>query len=425
MTEEAESSAKPKRAHSSWIRAQDFAWLLFIASLIITTPETNYNFTILLVVIAASQIAEPRLNLFSSPRGQIASVVLKMIFCYLLVGYTHTLFSPYYPIFLVPVVSAATLFELAGVVLVTGIAFLAYFSFLLPIFIDWNTFILPPGHLSLMGLRASFFALVAFLVYEQAHAKREEMERTEEVVQRLSESNQSLRRAEASLRRSERLAALGQLTAGLAHELRNPLGTIKASAEMLTKSVAQKQSEVATEMAGYIESEVDRVNALIASFLDFARPLQIHPEMAELKQMIEEVVREQSELARKREVSLEATMKDPSLRFAFDPSLMRLALSNLVQNAIQASAAGKAVRIRAEDDEQKVCISVIDEGEGIQKQHRENIFNPFFTTKPTGVGLGLPIVSKIVDEHAGRIQVFSDAGVGTKFEIVLPRENRK
>lgn len=424
MTDDAKFSAKPKSAQSGWIRAQDFAWLLFVVSLISTTPETNYNFEIFLVMIAAFQIVEPRLKLFSSPRGQVASVVLKLIFSYLLVGYTHAIFSPYYAIFLIPVVSAATLFELTGVVVVTAIACLAYFSFLLPIFIDWSTFVLPPEHLSLMGLRASFFAIVAFLVYEQAHAKRDEMERTNEAVLRLSESNRNLRLAEASLRRSERLAALGQLTAGLAHELRNPLGTIKASAEMLTKSVAQNHAEIATEMAGYIESEVDRVNALIASFLDFARPLQIHPAVAELKETLDEVIREQSELARKREVELAVTMQDPSIRFAFDPILLRLAISNLVQNAIQASPAGTVVQIKTDNVGEKVRISVVDHGEGIQTQHRENIFNPFFTTKPTGVGLGLPIVSKIVDEHEGQIHVFSEPGAGTTFELVLPSENR-
>jgi len=110
-----------------------------------------------------------------------------------------------------------------------------------------------------------------------------------------------------------------------------------------------------------------------------------------------------------------------SLEFAFDAGLLKIALSNLVQNAIQASAAGQQVQIRADARDQNVVVFVIDHGEGIQPQHLESIFNPFFTTKPQGVGLGLPIVSKIVDEHQGRLQVFSERGKGTTFEITLPR----
>jgi signal transduction histidine kinase len=104
----------------------------------------------------------------------------------------------------------------------------------------------------------------------------------------------------------------------------------------------------------------------------------------------------------------------------FDPDLLTVALSNLVQNAIQASAAGQEVEMRMEQSVGEVKIWVTDQGHGVPAQHLESIFNPFFTTKPQGVGLGLPIVAKIVDEHQGRIHVFSEEGKGTKFEIVLP-----
>jgi two-component system, NtrC family, sensor histidine kinase HydH len=408
-----------------WFRPQDFAWLLFVAVLIAFTPETNYDASILLSLIGAFQIIESRMRVFSSRKGQIASVTLKLLFSYLLVGYTHSIFSPYYPIFLLPVVSAATTFELGGVLLITALACLGYFSFLLPVFIDWSSFELPPGHLDLMSLRASFYAVFAFLVYEQAKAKREEMKRTQEAAAQLAESNRSLRRAEASLRRSERLAALGQLTAGLAHELRNPLGTIRASAEMLTKQSAQDRPEIMSEMAEFIRSEVDRMNGLITSFLNFARPLQIHPVTADLEQVIEEVVRERSGLAEKAGVTIDVETRPGDLSFAFDPDLLRLALSNLLQNAIQASNAGSSVKIRTLSEEKEVKIYVEDIGKGIESQHLESIFNPFFTTKPQGVGLGLAIVSKIVDEHAGRISVQSEVGVGTTFEMILPREQHE
>ena len=404
-----------------FLQAQDFAWLLFVAALIATTPETNYDATILIIVIGAFQVMEPRLRLFSSRRGQITSIVLKMVLSYLLVGYTHGIESYYYLIFLIPLIPAATLFELPGVTLMTAIAALSYFSFLLPIFIDWSTYPLGPGQISLMCLRVSFYAIVAFVVHEQATAKREEMKRTEEAAERLAESNRSLRLAEASLRRSERLAALGQLTAGLAHELRNPLGTIKASAEMLTKDFTKQRPEVMSEMAGYIGSEVDRMNGLVASFLDFARPLQMHPAAADLRATLDEVVRQQADFARSRNISLYVRVNEPALSFTFDPDLLKLAVSNLVQNAIQASAPGQNVEIRAENGSQNVLIFVSDHGAGIQPEHLENIFNPFFTTRPQGVGLGLAIVSKIVDEHHGKIRVFSEPGSGTTFEMALPK----
>jgi len=396
-----------------WFRIQDLAWLIFVAILIATGPETNYQASILFPLIGAFQIIEPRLKIFASKRGQVVSIALKMIFSYLLVGYDHGYGSYYSSIFLIPVVSAATTFELAGVILVVLIAALAYLSYLLPVFVpDYSQ--LPPDQVNIMALRAAFFAIVAFLVYDQAKAKRDEMERTKEAAASLAESK-------ASLRRSERLAALGQLTAGLAHELRNPLGTIKASAEMLTKNLTKDRPDVLAEMTGYIGAEVNRMNGLITSFLDFARPLQIHPARADFQAVLDNAVQQQSELAKTRDVAVVQRIEGGPLEFAFDSDLLKIALSNLVQNAIQASAAGQEVEIRAIARDQNLVVLVSDHGEGIQPQHLESIFNPFFTTKPQGVGLGLPIVSKIVDEHQGRLQVFSEPGKGTTFEMTLPQ----
>jgi signal transduction histidine kinase len=421
MTDENTNGGEAIARRPSWFRPQDFAWLLFVAILITTAPETNYNATILLPLIGAFQIIEPRLRLFASPRGQIASIILKLILSYLLVGWSHGIESYYYAIFLIPVVSAATIFDLTGVIVVTAIACLAYFSFLLPIYFDYSQFLLPPDQIRLMSVRVSFYAIVAFLVYEQAKAKRDEMQRTQEAAERLEQSNRSLRQAQASLRRSERLAALGQLTAGLAHELRNPLGTIKGSAEMLMKHTVQSRPEVMSEMAGYIGSEVDRMSGLVSSFLDFARPLQPRPVNGDLRPVIDEVVRQQSEAAARADIKVLIEMSEEALTFAFDPDLLKVALSNLLQNAIQASAEGQAVSIKAADARENVMIFVTDHGHGIQKEHLETIFNPFFTTKAQGIGLGLPIVSKIVDEHRGRINVFSEVGKGTTFEIALPK----
>jgi len=402
----------------NYFRAQDFAWLLFIGALLAATPETNYDATILLILIGAFQIIEPRLSVFASPRGRLFSLVLRLLFSYLLVGYTHTIDSPYYTIFLIPVVSAATTYGFAAVLVVTLIASLAYLSFLLPIFIDWNTY--PPRDelLSTLCLRVSFFAIIAFVVFEQARARRQEMARTKEAADRLTESNKSLLLAQASLRRSERLAALGQLTAGLAHELRNPLGIIKASAEMLN------QPQVMAEMAAYIETEVDRMNGLITSFLNFARPLEIHPQMSDLNAVVTDLIRSQAPLAASKNVTLQTAIAPAAANFFFDPAVLSIALANLVQNAIQASPAGATVTIGANAVDDRIEITIEDHGGGISAQNLENIFNPFFTTKPEGVGLGLAIVSKIVDEHDGKIITTSTVGEGTIFRVTLPARLR-
>jgi len=393
------------RAHI--FRAQDLAWLLFVGALLWGLPETNYNATILIIIIGAFQVIEPRLNLFASRRGQMFSVSVKLILSYLLVGYTHTVDSPLWSIFLVPLVAAATFFEFTAVVIVTLIASASYFSFVLLV---PNTYPIPPGFYSVLSLRVSFFAIIAFVVFEQARAKRQEMERTKE-------ANKNLQQAQVSLRRSERLAALGQLTAGLAHELRNPLGTIKASAEMLNQETLLETPQVMKEMASYIESEVDRMNSLITSFLNFARPLEIHPVMADLQEVVSDVIRR---LPAAKGVAVEGSVAPDARSFLFDPATLSIALSNLVQNAIQASAPGKTVLVTAKKADGEIEIIVEDQGEGISPQNLENIFNPFFTTKSNGVGLGLAIVSKIIDEHHGKITAASTVGQGTMFRIALP-----
>ena len=136
-------------------------------------------------------------------------------------------------------------------------------------------------------------------------------------------------------------------------------------------------------------------------------------------------MRQQNELAKQRQVSLKAEKPADTCRFSFDKDLLTVALANLAQNAIQASAAGQEVNLRLERRADSVVIWVIDHGSGIPAQNLENIFNPFFTTKPQGVGLGLPIVAKIIDEHQGRIDVESEENKGTTFEVTLPLKTRE
>jgi two-component system sensor histidine kinase HydH len=221
------------------------------------------------------------------------------------------------------------------------------------------------------------------------------------------------------VRRSDKLAALGQLTAGLAHELRNPLGTIKASAEMLNQQLSS-ENEVAREVAGFISTEVDRTNSLVTRFLQFARPLKLRMEKADLAQLLDRAItdaeREAPGIAVYRNYALEIPP------FPFDAELMERVFYNLVLNAAQATTSGGTVTVKTRAQGRIAEIAVIDRGVGIGATQMKDIFNPFFTTKPDGVGLGLAIVAKIVDEHGGKIAVESEPGKGSIFCVSLPMD---
>jgi signal transduction histidine kinase len=213
---------------------------------------------------------------------------------------------------------------------------------------------------------------------------------------------------------------LGQLTAGLAHELRNPLGTIRASSEMLVKNVGA-ENEIARELAGFIASEVDRTNSLITRFLDFARPLKLRVENIDVSTVTDAAIAELEQHSPPHPVSVHRNYSPDVPRVAADAELLQRVVYNLLANAAQATPAGGTISVKTRSLDSMVEIAVIDRGTGIEKENLESIFNPFFTTKSHGVGLGLANGSKIIDEHRGRIAVESQPGRGSTFRIHLPQ----
>lgn len=400
------------------LTAEDVAWLILFAVLALCQEDLDYNASLMLLCLAIFQVLEPKFAFFHTSKGHLVGPLIKMVLCYLLVGWAHGINSGYYPIFLLPIIAAATVLDLLGTIIFIVLACLAYSSFLL--YLDWRQVYLPPEQIRLLCLRIFFFPVVGLAVYQQARGKRQEMARTKAAADQLAESNRNLRKAQVSLRRSERLAALGQLTAGLAHELRNPLGTIKASSELLGKPATHQNQEVVQELAGYIASEVDRTNTLVSRFLDFARPLQLNATRGDLREVIVESVSQTRARAEAKNVQVQAATPEYPVESSFDPPLLTLAVTNLVQNAIDASHEGGLIELALNNLGDEIQISVHDHGSGIAPEHLESIFNPFFTTKANGTGLGLPLVSKIVDEHRGKIAVHSDSATGTLFEITLP-----
>ena len=165
---------------------------------------------------------------------------------------------------------------------------------------------------------------------------------------------------------------------------------------------------------------MDRTNSLVTRFLQFARPLQLQLANADLAHVLDRAIAAAEREAH--EVAIYKAYAPEIPPFPFDAELMERVFFNLVLNAAQATARGGAVTVKTRASGRTAEIAFIDRGSGIDPKHRDSIFNPFFTTKPEGVGLGLAIVSKIVDEHGGKIAVESESGKGSIFRVLLPMD---
>jgi two-component system, NtrC family, sensor histidine kinase HydH len=401
------------------VRPQDIVWIALFAVLAVYGPDLEPESRTFLIALGLMQIIEPKVPFFSSRGGAILSFLIKVALWYLLMGWTDGIQSPYFWLMLLPVMSAATSFGLVGLVAAVIAACGTYFSFTwylprgTPI-VDWQVLI----------LFEATFPIAGFLTYELLEANRAATRRAQQAAEELAKANQQLREAEAQVRRTERLAALGQLSAGLAHEIRNPLSTIKGSAEMLLKNV-DADGAVAHELAGFISTEVDRTNALVTRFLDFARPLALRLEKADITEVIDEAVAQVEKHTPPLDVSIYKNYSPDIPPFLFDRQLIERVLYNLILNAAQASPPEGSITVKTRQVGDTVEVSVIDRGSGIAPKDRESIFNPFFTTKSSGVGLGLAIVSKIIDEHGGQITVESEPGAGSVFHVFLPVRERE
>lgn len=223
------------------------------------------------------------------------------------------------------------------------------------------------------------------------------------------------------LREKERLAALGQMAAGLAHEIRNPLGAIKGAAQFLDPSLDRPESR----FLRVIVEEVDRLNRVVTQFLDYSKSSQVPRDWVDLNQLVEKTVVLMKQ-GLDADVTLEVEPSKGDVRVQGSAEQMKQVLINLIQNALGAvrSREQKLIRVGVQlqrnDGNREVVLSVEDTGHGIKKEDLDKVFIPFFTTSPQGTGLGLSISHKIVEAHSGRIEILSEEGRFTRVSVVLP-----
>src|ERR1700723_235208 len=408
-----------KRSAVDWI---DAVWLLFIGGLAFLPPINEVHKQLILIAFALFQLFEGKLVARLPHEGPTISVGIKIVLATLLLDHTGEMGinSPYYPIYYLPVITAAIYYGPVGTLLWSSLASLAYCSFLISALEEYE---LTPEAEGLLALRILFFFLVAILVNRFVVENRRQVERYQAFSQTLEEPNRQLQRAEADARRSERLAALGQLSAGLAHEIRNPLGVIKGSAEMLSQKV-EASNPLASELAGYISSEVNRLNSLVTRFLDFARPSRLELRSVQLSTIVDHVLESVQHQHPDAQVTVERSYDPVTPDVQVDAQLCEQIFVNLITNAYEAMDGRGRLRISIAIVVQymRLGLAVIVEysGPGVPAESREQIFNPFFTSKKEGVGLGLSIVAKIIDDHRGSIRLESPPGQGARFHVFLP-----
>jgi len=409
-----------RRLSLNWI---DGVFLLFILALAVLPPIREPHKQLILVAIALVQLLERRLVAVSPKWGPSYAVILKILLASILLDHTGDLAinSGYWPIYILPVVTAATYFETWGTLGWTALAAAAYCSFLIPAAQEYEITLESLGELA---TRVMFLFLAAMLVNRFAIELRRRAAAYKSLAEVLTETNSRLAEVQEEAKRTERLAALGQMSAGLAHEIRNPLGVIKGSAEMLNKKLADS-NPLASELAGYISSETNRLSSLVARFLDFARPQELETIPGDVKEVVEQALAAVGTQRPEAKVKVIRVYASHIPQVKMDERLCEQVFQNLALNAFEAMEPnGGTLRVEItpaeRDGTRGVEVVFRDSGPGIPPEICQQIFNPFFTTKKTGVGLGLSIVSKIVDEHRGSLRVESKLGHGAAFQVFLP-----
>ncbi|MEW6599610.1 MAG: ATP-binding protein [Nitrospirota bacterium] len=240
----------------------------------------------------------------------------------------------------------------------------------------------------------------------------------------LQNANEQLQRTQKALIRTEKVAAVGQIAAGVTHEIKNPLNSLSINTQMLIRELAEKfgPDSSAHESAMLIKSEINRINNILEEFVKFAKFPEPRLVDNDINQAVKEVADLISEWAKDSGISLSLSLRDNLPLVKLDNWQFREVLINLAQNAIKAMKDGGKLELQTEMSDDNVVIRVKDTGEGIPEANLGRIFSPFFSTREGGLGLGLSIVQRIVESHGGRINCTSNIGVGTVFEVFIPVE---
>lgn len=342
----------------------------------------------------------------------------------------HLIFMQSY---FIPILLGAFQFGIRGGLGTAAVVSLIYFPHIM---LQWGGLI----EANLMRfLQIILFNVIGYLTGLKAERERSEKQRYQETAEKLQKSLQQLQEKtskieemEDQLRLADRLSVIGELTASLAHEVRNPLGSIRGVVDIL-KGEPLRSVKI-QEFLEILMQETDRLNQVVENYLGYAR----QPEKEKIRFDVRDIIRNSEILlinrARKSNITINSTLPETPLFLNGVASQLQQVIVNLILNGIQASQQGNTITIRAdlliEESARKsnyqgegILIQISDQGSGIQEKDLDNIFKPFYTTHKEGTGLGLAIVKRISDQNKWQLDVKSQTGKGTTFSIFIPSKN--
>jgi signal transduction histidine kinase len=308
----------------------------------------------------------------------------------------------YRRLYYVPIIFSAFSFGLTGALITSMVVSLV---FLPHVFHRWGQIHLQTYDALFEIILYNIVAWVSGTLVEKERKRREE-----------------LKKAQEELVQANKYKVIGELAAGIAHEIRNPLGSIQGSLEILRKDYQPEDSKY--EFLNILLKEVKRLNKVITDFLNYAKPALPNLIDTDINQLISETVLILSPQAVKKEVSLKTELEKNLPRIKTDPSQLKQAFINLILNSLEAIEDKGEITISAHQDKNRLKIVFQDNGKGMSEETKSKIFTPFFSTKEGGTGLGLGIVERIIQNHKGEIKVESTLRKGTIFTLSFPIEGK-
>lgn len=266
------------------------------------------------------------------------------------------------------------------------------------------------------------YAVLFGIVHRASRQLRSQRENLERQTHALSTANQELRAMQDQLRASERLAAIGEVSAAVAHGIRNPLANIRAAAQVALDCPGERG--VVEQYLGAIMSEVDRLSRWLRSLLDSVRPFELRPAPTNLNMVIDDALGLVGDAIRKAAVKVEREFDPEVPVISVDEVQLQQAFLGIFENAVEAMPPGGTLKVStrcvSDGGRRDIHVCITDNGPGIPPEKLARVFEPFYTTKRSGTGLGLAITRKVIEGHGGRVRVTSEPGAGTTFDISLP-----